>query len=731
MRGTVLEVDSGRAIAGALVSLPDLARFALTDGEGRFSLPDVPPGPQHLVAQSIGYATHRLHAIVPRGGWLEINLDLKPEPIPLAPVTVRAPLAHPMIDGAVDGSRSAPIAAIENHPLLNDRDVFQALASGEARLEPETATGFEIRGAASDQTAYLLDGIPILSPYHAGGMSSAWNPDALASIRLREDGAGLDSAPTLGGVIEGSTRELAPRAGARGAASTTHARVTGILPSRSDGASVLLSSRWGLPDLMRGRREATYLRGQTGDRLLTLDAPLGGGRLHLLGYGSENELRTIAGVPALGGSSRGFPRNHFEWESSSLGGEWSRAREGRTRSLRAWSVLGQAGASWIGADGDVLLGTERRDLGLLASETRGGARDRTRIELRAELSRTSYRTHAVHDSTPPLLLRGRGHAISGYLDRATFLSTRVSAELGARVTSTARSTRLAPRAALRWSAPDSLELGFVVQRTQQYAQSLRNAESVVGSVFPVDLFVGAEENGVPVAESDRAALTAAWTPIAGVRLGGQIYENRSRGLLVVATQTGGPFATDAFEIGRSHASGAALDLSFTGARWVALANYGVQRLRVRTASGSYTPTAAARHRFEAGITAFPTATSSIRLGLISLLGRRATEIPNAFEWEACNITDGGCEFAGSPDYGTSSLGGRRLPAYLRVDLGVRKHWHLSSERHEVRIEAFATVTNLLGRHNTLTYAYSVDKGRIAPIEMRPRAPLVAGIEWRY
>ena len=39
-------------------------------------------------------------------------------------------------------------------------------------------------GERSDQTAYMLDGVPVFNPYHAAGLFSAWNPDALSQLSL-------------------------------------------------------------------------------------------------------------------------------------------------------------------------------------------------------------------------------------------------------------------------------------------------------------------------------------------------------------------------------------------------------------------------------------------------------------------------------------------------------------------------------------------------------------------
>ena len=128
---------------------------------------------------------------------------------------------------------------------------------------------------------------------------------------------------------------------------------------------------------------------------------------------------------------------------------------------------------------------------------------------------------------------------------------------------------------------------------------------------------------------------------------------------------------------------------------------------------------------------YPGASASIRIGATAAMGRHTTAISDGFEWEACNLLDKGCEFGGTPHYDGSPLGGKTLPTYLRVDLGVRKEWRLGVRGRDASIALFGTVTNLLGRKNVLTYATSPSTGEITGIEMRPTAPLVIGFDWSF
>jgi hypothetical protein len=145
----------------------------------------------------------------------------------------------------------------------------------------------------------------------------------------------------------------------------------------------------------------------------------------------------------------------------------------------------------------------------------------------------------------------------------------------------------------------------------------------------------------------------------------------------------------------------------------------------------YTPGYGTSHSLEAGVIVFPALTTSIRLGLTGAFGRRGTGILGVFEWESCNLLDQGCEFGGTPTHDAGGLGATRLPSYLRLDLGLRKHWHLTLGGRDVELAVFGSLTNLLGRRNLLAVATDPVTGRKTAIEMRPLAPLVMGVDWRF
>ena len=291
--GTVRDGSTGTPLAGAVVALPDAERTTTTSAEGRYALHNVPPGPHHLTVRMIGYAPRSLHALVAPAGRLEINVSLRAVPVRLRTINVNAPVVLRGLDVADSTpfpDRGISMAAARNHPLLSEPDALQGLAGGEVVVRPESPGGVHVRGGASDQTAYVLDGIPVLNPYHAAGVFGAWNPDALSQVRLSSADPLLTHPHALSGAIAGATRAPGDRLRGQGGVSTTHARVTLDGPLSALGAGYLVSARWAFPGIVAPRDEASYLHGELRDWLAKGEASLWGGHLRVLAYSNENEL---------------------------------------------------------------------------------------------------------------------------------------------------------------------------------------------------------------------------------------------------------------------------------------------------------------------------------------------------------------------------------------------------------------------------------------------------------
>ncbi len=729
--GTVRDAATGEPLAGAVVTLTDLDRATITGPDGRYLLRLVPAGPQHLAVRFIGYAPRTLHALVPGEGELEIDVALRPSPITLPSIDVRPSLS---IRGGEDDStvafpdRMSSIAAVANHPLFTEPDVLQALGGGEVVLGPEAPSGVHIRGGDAYHTAYLIDGIPVFNPYHTAGVFSAWNPDALAQLRLSSTATGLADPTALSGSIEADTRPPEPYLRVQSGVSNTQARITLDGPLGPNGVAVLVSARTGLPNILPAKKETSYLNGGTSDWLAKVEAPMIGGRLRLLGYFSPNEIKTTS---TLDDSSTTPALNTFEWNSRSLGLDWRRDHGRVTARVRGWNARGEASATWAAESAGVRMAAAREDWGLIATLGHRSAHATILSGIRLERSHTSYRIASDSATGPQWQMSAKTPIVTLFGEYGMPLGRQVDLRLGASVAVSDGTARGAPRVQVNWHPTDRLALSGSYARQFQFAQSLRNPESVVGTIFPSDLPLGASARGVPVARSDLVVFATEYRPTAALRLGVEGYARTLDDLLLVAPREGEPFALDDFTVGSGSARGLAFDASFSTRRFGLLASYAWQRIRREYGDSSYAPAFGSTHLLEGGVILFPTATLSARLGAIGIIGRHATATSGNFVWESCTFNDRGCEFRGSPHHTGEALGGTSLPYYLRVDLGIRKHWHVAIGRRDAVLGVFGTLTNLFDRPNVLTYARDSTTAALVRKTMRPRVPLVAGVDLRF
>jgi hypothetical protein len=124
--GTVRDGETRAPIAGAVVVLSDLSRGTTADTGGHYLLTGVSPGPQHLTVRFMGYAPRVVHALVPSGSRLEIDVTLRATPVRLPTVVARAGVAVRGLEEAAVAypDRAASLAAIRSDPLLDGGKVL-------------------------------------------------------------------------------------------------------------------------------------------------------------------------------------------------------------------------------------------------------------------------------------------------------------------------------------------------------------------------------------------------------------------------------------------------------------------------------------------------------------------------------------------------------------------------------------------------------------------------------
>ncbi len=220
-------------------------------------------------------------------------------------------------------------------------------------------------------------------------------------------------------------------------------------------------------------------------------------------------------------------------------------------------------------------------------------------------------------------------------------------------------------------------------------------------------------------------------PALGVQIGFEAYTRKLDGVALVAPSTGQPFAVDGFSVGSAETWGLDVNVDVKRARYRALASYGFAGVGNEVKEREYRPSFAIGHAIAAAVAYYPTAQLELRSAVRAEYGRPTTSMEGPFVWEACSVLEGGCEAEGSPQRISGPLGGDRLPPYVRLDIGVRKHWHSRIFGRDGVVAAFATLSNVFGRKNVLGYVADPETGELSGLPMRPFSPLTAGLEWRF
>jgi hypothetical protein len=88
--GLVKDAESGSPLQGAQITVVGANKVGVTDGEGRFSVTQVPPGRHTLVTEYLGYRSRMDSLTVFNNESVGLEIELSTQPIALAPLTVTA-----------------------------------------------------------------------------------------------------------------------------------------------------------------------------------------------------------------------------------------------------------------------------------------------------------------------------------------------------------------------------------------------------------------------------------------------------------------------------------------------------------------------------------------------------------------------------------------------------------------------------------------------------------------
>jgi hypothetical protein len=212
--------EGGVVLEHATVEVVGSGRAALTERRGRYHLERIPSGRQVVRASRIGYALMEVEVVVPVGADLVLDLSLALRPLSLLPVEVSGErgavnagdtLRAPVPDMAMVGVR-----AVDTPPGFAELGLGAQIGMPGGADPEDPSDILFVRGSAAELKLVMLDGAPVYSPFHLGGLLQSFDPYLLQSARLRSGGASARVDGGLSHVLEMETRQ-GRRGGMQGA----------------------------------------------------------------------------------------------------------------------------------------------------------------------------------------------------------------------------------------------------------------------------------------------------------------------------------------------------------------------------------------------------------------------------------------------------------------------------------------------------------------------------------
>jgi hypothetical protein len=327
----------GAAVFGATVGLHRGGRrvFAAdTDRLGSFRISEVLPGTYVLRVQALGYLQHTGELTVGLAETVELDMRLERNAIELEGISVEAERSRRRIRFEEIGGatvRELDLEDLRLIPGVAEPDPVRAIEVLPGVVSTsDFSAGFHVRGGSQDQNLILLDGMPIFSPFHLGGLFSVFNADMIDRVELSSGGFAAEYGGRVSSVLEiesdagegefsgqGAISLLSSRIAVGGrlpegvADALRHADIRYRVSARRSYFDVLFKPAFDFPYHLSDVQAIVEGWTRAGDRL-TLTAYTGRDVFDLTSIDSED-----------------FPlRIDWDWGNDAVGIRWTHARRG-------------------------------------------------------------------------------------------------------------------------------------------------------------------------------------------------------------------------------------------------------------------------------------------------------------------------------------------------------------------------------------------------------------------
>ena len=207
LSGFVTDADNGESLPLASIVLTQIQLGAASNSSGYYAVKEVPAGTYEVVISYIGYKTWR-DTLAFSDQDVRLDVALQVESVDLEEIVIEAERREELEQATQSSFIALQVEPLQQMPAVGEADLLRSL-----QLLPgiqsasDISSGLYVRGGGPDQTAILLDHIPLYNPSHLFGFFSTFNPDAIKDVQLYKGAYPAAYGRTLGAVLDVSNRE--------------------------------------------------------------------------------------------------------------------------------------------------------------------------------------------------------------------------------------------------------------------------------------------------------------------------------------------------------------------------------------------------------------------------------------------------------------------------------------------------------------------------------------------
>lgn len=724
LHGTIRagELRPDSLLPGALIEVRqgERVRTAVSDARGEYRLEGLEPGRARVHVFHL--ATHSHEAIVrlPTTGSLSLDLELERRPLALegVEVTTRRSPSHPTPVGPITVAPALPAGArsLDGSPGMVEAGLLGALGSMPGEEDPAPDRVLFMRGSTVDARTVLLDGAPVLTPFHVAGILPPFEADLMADADLYLGGAPARYEGGLSYLLDLGTR--VPRDDGWGGSLAADGllwkgTLEGAVPG---GGGILMAGRslHGFQGTLGSNEHFPYLYG---DLLVRGAMPLAPGhQVSVTGYRNEEGVRLDEVLLEEGEAKWGNRARSVRYQGS-FGGTrvsalWAHSRYDSSLPL-AWTEPVVARAASIRERGavDLVVPFELAHLHVGISTDR--------IDYRYLLDSSGPEADRLVVGEEVGMGVGSG---GGYAEVSAPLGDRLDARAGLRADyfSDGTGLRMGPRASLRALLTEDAAVTISAGRYHQavpmpgLAEFRQSAEEATLIWNP----------RLPVASSTHLVLSLDQAMDEHLRLGVSGFVKSFESL----EGNGGD---------RTSASGTDLRISGESERLHAWLGYALSWFW-EGAPGTDSSVFSGRHLVSAGVRGRPYEDLELGLTVGYGAGLPFSSVPIAAEETpgmGVPTMNGGSadrvRALSAPSGGAAPLEVAPEDDFLRLDVDLRWSVETRVAGHTAHLRPYLRILNALDSRDALfQYLDRWREGEMRPVARRPFLPLI-GLEWRF